>query len=61
MKDGDCNTRFFHASVREKRTKLAIHRIKDGEEAWVDDEEQIAREAVDFFQRLLTAEEVGGG
>ncbi|XP_071902725.1 uncharacterized protein [Coffea arabica] len=61
LKDGDCNTRFFHASVREKRTKLAIHRIKDGEEAWVDDEEQIAREAVDFFQRLLTAEEVGGG
>ncbi|XP_071913990.1 uncharacterized protein [Coffea arabica] len=59
LKDGDCNTRFFHASVREKRTKLVIHRIKDEEGAWVEDEDQIAREAVDFFQRLLTAEEVG--
>ncbi|XP_027171719.1 uncharacterized protein LOC113771332 [Coffea eugenioides] len=29
LKNGDCNTRFFHASVRDKRSKLAVHRIKD--------------------------------
>nr|XP_027090446.1 uncharacterized protein LOC113711482 [Coffea arabica] len=58
LKDGDCNTRYFHASVREKRSKLAIHRIKDAGGSWLEDEDSIGQEAVGFFHSLLTAEEV---
>ncbi|XP_071925054.1 uncharacterized protein [Coffea arabica] len=58
LKDGDSNTRYFHASVREKRSKLAIHRIKDEGGIWMEDEDRIGQAAVCFFQRLLTAEEV---
>ena len=32
LTDGDCNSKFFHALVRDKRSKLAIHRIKTGQQ-----------------------------
>ncbi|XP_071906094.1 uncharacterized protein [Coffea arabica] len=57
LKDGDSNTRYFHASVRKKRSKLAIHRIKDEGGIWLEDDDKIGQAAVCFFQRLLTAEE----
>ena len=59
LKEGDSNTSFFHASVREKRMKLMIHKIKDSAGTWIEDDEQIAAEAVNFFRHLLATEEVG--
>nr|XP_027109270.1 uncharacterized protein LOC113729143 [Coffea arabica] len=56
--DGDSNTRYFHAFVREKRSKLAIHRIQDADGTWLEGDDRVGEEAVRFFQQLLTAEEI---
>ncbi|XP_060200616.1 uncharacterized protein LOC132628879 [Lycium barbarum] len=54
--DGDTNTKFFHAHVQGKRKKLQITRIQNQNKVWLDREEDISREAINFFQNQFTAE-----
>ncbi|XP_027183993.1 uncharacterized protein LOC113782301 [Coffea eugenioides] len=56
LKDGDRNSKYFHAVVAERRSRAIIHRICDSNGEWVKAEEHISREAISFFQRLFTAE-----
>nr|XP_027093673.1 uncharacterized protein LOC113714075 [Coffea arabica] len=53
LKDGDCNTRYFHASVREKRSKLAIHRIKDAGGVGLRMKTALARKRLVFSRVFL--------
>ncbi|XP_019197152.1 PREDICTED: uncharacterized protein LOC109191019 [Ipomoea nil] len=59
VQDGDRNSRYFHAIVKERRRKLYIHRVKNGDGVWLEDRQGIAQQAVAFFERMFTAE-VGG-
>lgn len=54
MEEGDLNTKFFHALVNRKRRKLNIQRIKDQSGQWIEDEDQIAKEAVTSYENLFT-------
>lgn len=54
LHDGDRNTKFFHASTVEKRSRLRITRIKDDAGHWLEEASQISQHAVDFFHNLLT-------
>lgn len=56
LADGDRNTKYFHASTMEKRSRLRISRIRTPAGQWLDDEAEIQQHAVDFFQALLTQE-----
>ncbi|XP_019151080.1 PREDICTED: uncharacterized protein LOC109147876 [Ipomoea nil] len=56
--DGERNTKYFQGLVREKRRKQIIHRIKNEEGVWVDDQEQIRELDVRFFEKLYTAKAV---
>lgn len=49
LHDGDRNTKFFHASTVEKRSRLRITRIKDDAGHWLEEASQISQHAVDFF------------
>ncbi|XP_019225233.1 PREDICTED: uncharacterized protein LOC109206828 [Nicotiana attenuata] len=51
FKDGDRNTKFFHAQVNGRRKKLKLTRIKNGPGNWLEEEEEeIADEAVNFYK-----------
>nr|XP_027098875.1 uncharacterized protein LOC113718155 [Coffea arabica] len=54
LADGDKNSKFFHATVAERRSKSVIHRIKSSGGDWLCSEEDIGREAVSFFQGLFS-------
>ncbi|XP_075101644.1 uncharacterized protein LOC142177080 [Nicotiana tabacum] len=54
--EGDRNTSFFHNHVNGKRKKLLLKRIKSGSGVWIEDQEQLATAAVDFYQKQFTNE-----
>ncbi|XP_075084859.1 uncharacterized protein LOC142168098 [Nicotiana tabacum] len=49
--EGDRNTSFFHNHVNGKRKKLQLKRIKSGSGVWIEDQEQLATSAMDFYQK----------
>lgn len=50
------NTKFFHASVIEKRQCLAITKFKDSLGQWLTSEASIKDHAVEFYQTLFSVE-----
>ncbi|XP_070025703.1 uncharacterized protein [Nicotiana sylvestris] len=51
FKDRDRNTKLFHAHVNGKRRKLQLKRIQDRNGNWLEEQADIAEEAVHFFQQ----------
>ncbi|XP_027150304.1 uncharacterized protein LOC113750541 [Coffea eugenioides] len=56
LKEGDKNTRFFHAKVmrRRKVNKINVLRYRGGE--WCRNEEETKQEILDYFQQIFTTE-----
>ncbi|XP_019242008.1 PREDICTED: uncharacterized protein LOC109222052 [Nicotiana attenuata] len=54
--EGDRNTSLFHNHVNGKRKKLQPKRIKSGSGVWIEDQEQLATAAVDFYHEQFTNE-----
>nr|XP_009600457.1 uncharacterized protein LOC104095914 [Nicotiana tomentosiformis] len=54
--EGDRNTSFFYNHVNGKRKKLQLKRIQNGDGNCLEDQEQMAIVAVDFYQRQFTKE-----
>lgn len=54
LAEGDHNTKFFHATVQERRARMTVHRIKDASGGWLDDQDAIKAHALDFFRDLLS-------
>ncbi|XP_075107186.1 uncharacterized protein LOC142180150 [Nicotiana tabacum] len=52
--EGDANTAYFHATIKEKRRKLTIRRIQDGEGNWLEDYESFAEGIVNFYKNLFS-------
>ncbi|XP_027152118.1 uncharacterized protein LOC113752185 [Coffea eugenioides] len=52
---GDRNSKFFHATLRQRRLQEVIHRIKDETGIWVETKEDLSREAVRYFSDLFSA------
>ncbi|XP_071940013.1 uncharacterized protein [Coffea arabica] len=55
LRHGDCNSKFFHATLRQRRMQGQIHRIKDETGIWVKTDEDISREAIRYFSDLFSA------
>ncbi|XP_020599179.1 uncharacterized protein LOC110038630 [Phalaenopsis equestris] len=51
---GDMNTKDYHACIKYRRKCNSIHIIQDVDGNWINDCKGIARNAVNFFQDLLT-------
>ncbi|XP_060202481.1 uncharacterized protein LOC132630915 [Lycium barbarum] len=56
--DGDKNTRYFHSLVKGRRKRIQVRRIKDDASNWLEDVDSVAAQAVNFFQKQFTHEEV---
>ncbi|KAK9998773.1 hypothetical protein SO802_018376 [Lithocarpus litseifolius] len=55
LKSGDCNTSFFHAKASNRHQRNTILRIRDSEDNWQDDEGEISRIFVEYFENLFTS------
>ncbi|XP_070009954.1 uncharacterized protein [Nicotiana sylvestris] len=58
FKDRDRNIKYFHAHVKEKRKRLQVSRILDNNGNLIDSQEEIPKEAMDFFQAQFTEERI---
>ncbi|XP_060170609.1 uncharacterized protein LOC132601546 [Lycium barbarum] len=56
--EDDKNTRYFHSLVKGRRKIIQIKRIKDDTGSWLEDADSVAAEAVNFFHKQFTHEEV---
>nr|XP_027103170.1 uncharacterized protein LOC113724469 [Coffea arabica] len=54
LQEGDRNSRYFHAVVRQRRVQGMIHHIKNSNGVWVDTDDDIALEATTYFHDLFT-------
>ncbi|KAG5620558.1 hypothetical protein H5410_005776 [Solanum commersonii] len=52
----DRNTRFFHSLVKGRRNNLKVSRIMNEHGCWLDQEVEIAEEAIKFYQKQFTQE-----
>ena len=57
VREGDSNTRFFHAMIRKKRQLFHIHRIRDDSSSeWITDPSVVTASAVGYFRGLLSGD-----
>ncbi|CAN1218975.1 Transposon TX1 uncharacterized 149 kDa protein [Linum perenne] len=54
LREGDRNTKFFHASVIQRKLKNSINKLKDENDTWVEDHSQLQNHVTEFFKKLFT-------
>ncbi|XP_070007343.1 uncharacterized protein [Nicotiana sylvestris] len=54
FKEGDKNIKFFHAQVRGRRKRLQLNRIQNSGGTWIEEEQEIAEEAIKFYEEQFT-------
>nr|XP_016513341.1 PREDICTED: uncharacterized protein LOC107830328 [Nicotiana tabacum] len=54
FKEGDRNTKFFHAQLRGRRKRLQLNRIQNSGGTWIEEEQEIAEEAIKFYKEQFT-------
>ncbi|KAG5586740.1 hypothetical protein H5410_047174 [Solanum commersonii] len=57
FKDGDANTKYLHAIIRGRRSKLFIHKISDDHGNTIKGDENIAKAACCHFEKIFTGED----
>lgn len=50
FKDGDRNTKFFHAQVNSRRRRLQLKGIQNCRGDWIENNDGMAKEAVNFLR-----------
>ena len=55
LKHGDKNIKFFHSKASQQRGRNYIQSIKNDENIWVEEVEDIAGVAHDYFEKLFMA------
>jgi len=54
LKHGDRNTKYFHSKASQRRRRNFIHGIRDQNNGWVDEPEEIARVAIEYFKSIFS-------
>ncbi|XP_075087628.1 uncharacterized protein LOC142169637 [Nicotiana tabacum] len=54
FKDRDRNTKFFHIQVNGRRKRHHLKRIQNSARNWIEEEDEMAEEAVRFFKDQFT-------
>ncbi|KAA3461511.1 reverse transcriptase [Gossypium australe] len=59
LKDGDCNTSFFHKMVEQRHFRNRISELVDADGVRHTETEEMIKVAADYFEDLFTASEIG--
>ena len=59
LKEGDKNTKFFHASVQGKRRRNSLHKLQKEDGTWTESEEELSTEIAGYYRILLDSNEGG--
>ncbi|XP_069148286.1 uncharacterized protein [Solanum lycopersicum] len=54
LKEGDTNSKYFHAIMRGRRKRMFINKIESEDGEWIQGDENIAREACDYYGKMFT-------
>ena len=54
LKHGDKNTKFFHSKASQRQRRNMIHGVRDQQNIWVDEVEDIANVATNYFENLFS-------
>lgn len=54
LKDGDRNTKFFHAITKQRRARNRITKLRKPEGGWAESDVGIEKVASEYFQSLFT-------
>lgn len=57
---GDQNTAFFHRTASGRKKRNLIERVRDIDGQWTDDETNIERIFLEYFQKIFSSEETVG-
>ena len=60
MKEGDKNTRFFHAQCSQRQQKNFIQGLRDDLGVWHSDMVKVSEMAVSYFQNIFTSSSPSG-
>ena len=55
LREGDKNTKFFHAKASERRKQNTILGIWDKNGMWCEDQESIAKAAASYFEEIFSS------
>ena len=55
MKDGDRNSKYFHAVASQRRKSNEILKLKDSSGIWHSQQSDLERVATDYFQSMFTS------
>ncbi|CAA7020289.1 unnamed protein product [Microthlaspi erraticum] len=59
LKDGDLNTKFFHASTKQRRAVNRIVGLHNEANVWVAEDKEVERIAIGYFDKLFTSLSLG--
>ena len=54
LKEGDKNTRFFHAKASSRKQRNTIMGVMDKTNIWQENEDKISKVIIDYYQELFT-------
>ncbi|XP_060211721.1 uncharacterized protein LOC132639280 [Lycium barbarum] len=52
--EGDSNTKYFHSTIKARRRRAQIYKIKDQHGQWVEGNANISKASIDHFSNILT-------
>jgi len=58
LTEGDKNNAFFHQKASQRRHPNTINRLQDGNDHWVEDEEQLEKLLLDYFNNIYKSKGV---
>lgn len=53
LKHGDKNTKFFHSKATQRHKRNHIKGIKNSQEHWLEEVEDIAKVAINYFDNMF--------
>ena len=55
LKEGDVNSKYFHAVIKRKKKRMLIHKIRGESGECIQGDENIARQACENYQYIFTS------
>ncbi len=56
LKAGDSNTRFFHCRATQRKCHNHIHRLKNNDGVWTENQDQVPQLFLEYYTNLFTTE-----